>query len=1182
MKRITKLLLVSLGSFFGISLATSQTAPSEIAHAAEYEANWGTHELVQQADYELRDGATESQFISYGPSAQGQNWYSRSVANFYDLSKVTVLTSYKNYDTLLQNGTYSSSTVQEQINYLVDNMGYDVLGGINGTSFDTSNGAPNMGLMINGVEYCPGYYFSDGFFGIVKNEEGHQKAVIGRADEYAGFRDGTVTLREENGVQVDYTGYKLWQAIGAWYDAMLVYNGELCPTDTWDEEHPRTAIGITAEGNVVTYVCEGRNGNRAGGLSLYNMATIMKDLGCVFAVNLDGGGSSTALSKHAGETTYKNRIEAAYGADRSVGDAVIFVSTESMSSEPVEHDNTFAKAHILPNNDLFVVGTTINFTATGSNAYGDPVDLPQDVVWELDVEKSTPNIGTIDPATGVFTANGTTSGNVYVNLKYNGVVVGSTKVDLTWPSWNYSNAFATNFTLGYNETKTLEFTLYPDAGEGNKALGISTWRPIVLQECDLEWNLPIGCSMTQNQDGDFVFKAGDVPVVNGEVSVKQIKATGQTNVMTKKAIVSIGKAPDIIYDFEDTEWIKDFGTGGTGTSIYRTTKSDGGKVLFGDAALAIDYDFSDRNYIPNLDPNKGNNPSVTFYNANIALNPVVPAEAKYFGMWAFFPEGLDGCWFRVTLQGVNGSTATTTMTDFVSMPANPKVDRGIYGSGEWRFYYTEVGFDTRYGTAWSGMEGPYSIYSCQMMWSAFADTGLGYDYNQPSGNTPDEIAASKEAAKLKIEENFNKACRGTIYIDNIIALYGNPSSDMLNPYFSKINSTKESDNTYTLSFNVNDEDRYNADEVVGIKYGDSCSLSELQSVTGINYSTLEVYLNGTLLAADKYTLDQTTGLVTIPGLTELTAGTTIRVVAYDNYYNKLDRTSTLHSIEYISGEEGNEEKVTQLYWDRDTIVAPTPANKTGYTFSKWEYSNPVHSSMMPDTNVVVNATYTINQYTLKFEYDGQVISETSVDYNSDIVVPSLDGYSKVGYTFTGWDVTVPEKMPANDLTIKAVFEINKHNVTINDQDGNLIVRHENVEYGSTIALPTIEGYTLTWATGTNTTMPDSDVTLVVNKLADKDYVNSFITAIKNAKTVDDKFVAFKQAEEVLGSYSDTEKQSISDLVSEFEALKADYNNVVNNAKTDLNEARKITSWIVSGIVASAVALLAFALKRRIF
>ena len=700
MKKITKLLLVSLVSFFGISLATSQTAPIETAHAeVGYEANWGTHELVQQADYELRDGATESQFISYGPSAQGQNWYSRSVANFYDLSKVTVLTSYKNYDTLLQNGTYSSSTVQEQINYLVDNKGYDVLGGINGTSFDTSNGAPTMGLMINGVEYCPGNYFIHGFFGIVKNEEGHQKAVIGRASEYAGFRDGTVTTREENGVQVDYTGYKLWQAIGAWYDAMLVYNGELCSTDTWDEEHPRTAIGITAEGNVVTYVCEGRNGNRAGGLSLYNMATIMKDLGCVFAVNLDGGGSSTALSKHAGETTYHNRIEAAYGADRSVGDAVIFVSTESMSSEPVEHDNTFAKAHILPNNDLFVVGTTINFTATGSNAYGDPVDLPQDVVWELDVEKSTPNIGTIDPATGVFTANGTTSGNVYVNLKYNGVVVGSTKVDLTWPSWNYSNAFATNFTLGYNETKTLEFTLYPDAGEGNKALGISTWRPIVLQECDLEWNLPIGCSMTQNQDGDFVFKAGDVPVVNGEVSVKQIKATGQTNVMTKKAIVSIGKAPDIIYDFEDTEWIKDFGTGGTGTSIYRTTKSDGGKVLFGDAALAIDYDFSDRNYIPNLDPNKGNNPSVTFYNDNIALNPVVPAEAKYFGMWAFFPEGLDGCWFRVTLQGVNGSTATTTMTDFVSMPANPKVDRGIYGSGEWRFYYTEVGFDTRYGTA---------------------------------------------------------------------------------------------------------------------------------------------------------------------------------------------------------------------------------------------------------------------------------------------------------------------------------------------------------------------------------------------------------------------------------------------------------------------------------------------------
>ena len=624
MKKIKSKILSSIVGLLGLSLVVGGVSGSlgnKVSAEETYTENWGTHELVQQSDYDLRDGATESQFISYGPSAQGKVWYSRSVANYYDLDKVTVLTSYKGYDSLLKNGTYASSTVKEQIEYATNTLGYDVIAGINGTSFDTGNGAPNMGLMINGVEYCPGNYFSHGFFGIVKNDEtGDQKPVIGTASEYAAFRDGTVTTRTENNVEVDYTGYRMWQAIGGWYDALLINNGQICSTSTWDEEHPRTAIGITADGKVMTYVVEGRNGNRAGGMSLYNMATIMQELGCIYAINLDGGGSSTALSKHAGETTYGNRIEGAYGADRSVGDAILFVSTESMTDtgeEPV--DTTFAKAHVLPNNDLFVVGTTIEFSAKGSNAYGDPVDLPEGLTWELDTVNSTADIGTIDPETGVFQANGDKTGNVYVNLKQGDEIVGSTKVDLTWPSWSYSQAFTTEFTLGFNEEKTLEFTLYPDGGEGNKNLGISTWRPMVVQECDIEWNLPEGCTMTVNGDGDFVFVAGNVPVIDGVVSIKQIKATGQTNVMTKSAVVSVGKAPNILYDFEDQEWMNEWSAGGNSQSKHMYQSDN---ALFGNYSMAIDYDMSNGNYIPNMDPTKLNNRTVTFFNDKQGFTPV--------------------------------------------------------------------------------------------------------------------------------------------------------------------------------------------------------------------------------------------------------------------------------------------------------------------------------------------------------------------------------------------------------------------------------------------------------------------------------------------------------------------------------------------------------------------------------
>jgi exopolysaccharide biosynthesis protein len=57
---------------------------------------------------------------------------------------------------------------------------------------------------------------------------------------------------------------------------------------------PRTAIGYTKDHKLIILVCEGRSANAAG-LSLIQLAKIFKDLGCVEALNLDGGGSSCML-----------------------------------------------------------------------------------------------------------------------------------------------------------------------------------------------------------------------------------------------------------------------------------------------------------------------------------------------------------------------------------------------------------------------------------------------------------------------------------------------------------------------------------------------------------------------------------------------------------------------------------------------------------------------------------------------------------------------------------------------------------------------------------------------------------------------------------------------------------------------------------------------------------------------
>jgi len=58
--------------------------------------------------------------------------------------------------------------------------------------------------------------------------------------------------------------------------------------------NPRTAIGIIDDNHYVFVVSDGRTSESVG-LSLYELATILKNLGCKTAYNLDGGGSSTMV-----------------------------------------------------------------------------------------------------------------------------------------------------------------------------------------------------------------------------------------------------------------------------------------------------------------------------------------------------------------------------------------------------------------------------------------------------------------------------------------------------------------------------------------------------------------------------------------------------------------------------------------------------------------------------------------------------------------------------------------------------------------------------------------------------------------------------------------------------------------------------------------------------------------------
>lgn len=64
-------------------------------------------------------------------------------------------------------------------------------------------------------------------------------------------------------------------------------------TGTWDELHPRTAAGVTAEGHVLWMIVDGRQEGVSEGMSTPEVADVLISLGAVDAINLDGGGSTT-------------------------------------------------------------------------------------------------------------------------------------------------------------------------------------------------------------------------------------------------------------------------------------------------------------------------------------------------------------------------------------------------------------------------------------------------------------------------------------------------------------------------------------------------------------------------------------------------------------------------------------------------------------------------------------------------------------------------------------------------------------------------------------------------------------------------------------------------------------------------------------------------------------------------
>jgi len=198
--------------------------------------------------------------------------------------------------TAFANGTYGKN-VKDATSDIAEDV--DAILAINGDFY----GARNSGYVIrNGVLYRS---TSSGADGLVIYEDG-SFAIIDE-DEVTAEQ-----LLADGAVQVLSFG------------PALIEDGEIAVTQNEEvgkamASNPRTAIGIVEEGHYVFVVSDGRT-NESEGLSLYELAEFLQELGVETAYNLDGGGSSTMV--YQGEVVNNPTTSGNSVKERSVSDIV--------------------------------------------------------------------------------------------------------------------------------------------------------------------------------------------------------------------------------------------------------------------------------------------------------------------------------------------------------------------------------------------------------------------------------------------------------------------------------------------------------------------------------------------------------------------------------------------------------------------------------------------------------------------------------------------------------------------------------------------------------------------------------------------------------------------------------------------------------------------------------------------
>ncbi len=241
-----------------------------------------------------------------------------------------------------------------------------------------------------------------------------------------------------------------------------------------------------------------------------------------------------------------------------------------------------------------------------------------------------------------------------------------------------------------------------------------------------------------------------------------------------------------------------------------------------------------------------------------------------------------------------------------------------------------------------------------------------------------------------------------------------------------------------------------------------------------------------------------------------------------------------------------------------TLPAADDMTYTGHTFKGW-YDNenltgsPVTAIGGAETgNKEYWAKWEINQYTVTVKPEnGKADIIITQDYGTPITAPTL---TREGYTFKGWDKEIPKTMPAENITVKAQWEINQYTITF-DTNGGSEIAPITQDYGTEITAPdnpTRKGYTFKgWDKEIPETMPAENITITARWKDTEKPTGEIIIGTNKFNEFLNKLtfgIFFKNTQEVtINAVDNSGVVFVSYLVTDKELSEAELNSLVFRA-----------------------------------